>query len=106
MLIRVGQPGRPAFSLRPGEEGISVFDTEAVGPPLTEAEILDSFRAGSVAVSRTTADVERQGLLVVPLVGAPTLPERLRRAHAEIRPGTGMTRRQFKQALKELEEWP
>lgn len=103
MLIRVAQPGRPAFSLRPGEEGISIFDTEAVDPPLTEAEILDAFRTGSVAVVRTAANIEGQGLSVIPLEGAPFLPDRLRRAHAEIRPGTGMARREFKQALKELE---
>ena len=37
MLIRVADPGMPAFQLRKGEPGLSVFDTDAVTPPLTEA---------------------------------------------------------------------
>ena len=35
--------------------------------------------------------------------GAEPLPARLRNAHAEIRPILGMSRTEFKQALKELE---
>ena len=50
MLVRVAAPGRPAFQLRKGEEGISVFDMGAVDPPLTEGEILSAFRPGGVAV--------------------------------------------------------
>jgi 2-iminoacetate synthase ThiH len=80
-----------------------VFDLEAVKAPLTEAEILDSFRAGSQTIVRSIAEIEQKGLLVVPIPGAEPLPERLRRAHAEIRPGSGMTRVEFKQILKELE---
>jgi hypothetical protein len=103
MLVRVTEAGRPAFQLRKGEEGISVFDLEAVQPALTEAEVLDAFRAGSCAIAFASAEVEAKGLQVVPIPGAEFLPARLREAHAEIRPGPAMTRAQFKQALKELE---
>jgi hypothetical protein len=103
MVVRVAEPGKPAFQLRKGEEGISVFDPQSVTPPLTEAEILDSFRPGSQAIMRSVAEIEQRGLLVVPIPGAGPLPERLRKAHAEIRPGPGMTRPQFKEILKELE---
>ena len=103
MVLRVAEPGKPAFQLRKGEEGISVFDIQAVRPSLTEAEILSSFRAGSQAIARSIAEIEQKGLQVVPISGAEPLPERLRQAHAEVRPGAGMTRAQFKQALKELE---
>src|SRR5437660_4054714 len=106
MVVRVTESCRPAFQLRKGEEGISVFDLEAVDPRLTESEILDNFRAGSQVVVRGIAEIEQLGLRVVPLPGAEPLPQRLREAHAEIRPGPGMTRAQFKQALKELEsQW-
>ncbi len=103
MVVRVVEPGKPAFQLRKGEEGLSVFDLEAVEPPLIEAEILDSFRVGSQTIVRTISEIEQKGLQVVPIPGAEPLPERLRQAHAEIRPGPGMTRGQFKQILKELE---
>jgi hypothetical protein len=103
MLVRVAEPGKPAFQLRSGEQGISVFDTEAVDPPLTEAEILASFRAGSRAVTKSVDEVRAKGLEVVPVPGTDPLPQRLRDAHVEIRPGPGMTRVQFKKALKELE---
>jgi 2-iminoacetate synthase ThiH len=103
MLVRVAEPGRLAFQLRKGELGISVFDTHAVEPPLQESEILAAFRSGSQTVERTREEVESKGLTVVPMLGAETLPERLRQAHAEIRPGPTMTRTQFKQALMELE---
>ncbi|MEX0703092.1 MAG: hypothetical protein WD069_13435 [Planctomycetales bacterium] len=104
MLIRVAEQGTPAFRLRKGEEGLSIFDTESVDPPLTEAEILDSFRTGSVAVARSIEEVKGFGLEVVPIEGAASLPDRLRRAHVEIRPGRQMSRTQFKQSLKELED--
>ncbi len=103
MIIRITEPGRLGFQLRKGEEGISVFDTEAVEPPLTESEILDSFRLGSQAVARSVDEIEGKGLRVVPIAGVSPLPPRLCDAHAEIRPEPGMTRAQFKQALKELE---
>jgi hypothetical protein len=102
-IVRVSVPGLPAFQLRKGEEGVSVFDPAAVDPPLTEEEILGSFRPGSQAVLRPVADIEAKGLQVVPVEGAETLPDRLRPAHQEIRPGAGMTRPEFKAALKELE---
>lgn len=103
MVVRVSEPGRPAFQLRKGEEGLSVFDLEAVEPPLTESEILEAFRPGSQTVARSVAEVEARGLRVAPIPGAGALPERLRAAHVEIQPGPGMTRAEFKQALKELE---
>ena len=101
--IRIGEPNRPFFQLRPGEEGISVFDPYAVDPPLTENEVLQSFRPGGVAVIRSRKVIEAAGLVIVPTAGAAPLPQRPRDAHAEIRPGPGMTRPQFKQALRSLE---
>ena len=103
MILRVAEIGRPAFQLRRGEEGISVFDSEAVDPPLTDAELLNCFRPGSILVSKSLAEIQAKGLIVVALPGAATLPPRLQAAHAEIRPGTGMNRPLFKQALKDLE---
>jgi hypothetical protein len=106
VLIRVAEPGRPAFQLRKGEEGLSVFDTESVSPPLTEAEILEGFREGSVAVARFLEEIEAVGLHVVPVDGSASLPDRLRQAHAEIRTEPGISRSQFKLSLKELEHGP
>jgi hypothetical protein len=103
MLVRIAEPGRPAFQLRKGERGISVFDTRAVEPELQDHEILAVFRSGSQTIERSREEIQRKGLLIVPLLGSDVLPERLRQAHAEIRPGGGMTRTQFKQALTELE---
>ncbi len=101
-MVRVGDAGQPAFQLRKGEEGISVFVPDSVQPPLTEEEILESFRPGSVSVTRNPEEIQAKGLEVVPVPGAEHLPQRLRDAHAEIRPGLGMTRKEFKQALTEL----
>jgi hypothetical protein len=70
VVVRVTEPGRPAFQLRRGEEGLSVFDPGAVDPPLTEAEVLASFRPGSLAVVRTEAEIESKGLVLVPVTGA------------------------------------
>ena len=103
MVFRVSEPGRSAFQLRSGEEGLSVFDPERVDPPLTEAEILDAFRPGSLLVSRSIPEIKAKGLTLVPIAGAEPLPPRLRDAHAEIRPGSTMNRPRFKQSLKELE---
>lgn len=103
MILRVAEAGRLAFQLRRGEEGISVFDTEAVDPPLDDAEVLSGFRPGSILVRKSPADIRAKGLILVPLPGAESLPPRLRAAHREIRPGPGMSRPQFKQALKDLE---
>jgi hypothetical protein len=74
MVVRVMEPGRPAFQLRKGEEGLSLFDPGAVQPPLTESEILDAFRPGSVLVMRDVAEIEARGLQVVAIRGAEALP--------------------------------
>lgn len=103
MVVRVTEPGRAAFQLRKGEEGISIFDLDAVQPPLNEEEILEHFRPGSTLATRTVEEIQAKGLEVIAIAGAEPLPQRLREAHAEIRAGPGMTRRQFKQALTELE---
>src|SRR4051812_8590048 len=102
-VIRVGEPGRSFFQLRPGEQGISVFDPYAVDPPLADDEILQAFRSGSAVVVKLKDDIAAAALTVVPVPGAESLPQRLRDAHAEIRPGAGMTRTQLKQALRSLE---
>jgi hypothetical protein len=102
-VFRVAEPGKPAFQLRKGEEGLSVFDPEAVDPPIAELEILDCFRSESQLVEISVAEIEQKGLIVSLIEGADFLPPRLRQAHAEIRPGSGMTRQQFKQTLKEFE---
>ncbi|MBI3823278.1 MAG: hypothetical protein HY289_11465 [Planctomycetes bacterium] len=103
MFIRVAEPGRPSFQLRKNEEGLSVFDSDAVDPPLSGDEILDAFRADSLLVSRSRQGVEAKGLTIVKIEGSAVLPARLREAHAEIRRGLNMTRAQFKKALQELE---
>jgi hypothetical protein len=103
MFVRVAMSGLPAFQLKKGEEGISIFDRDAVSPALHDVEILDQFRPGSHLVFRSRDEIETKGLRVVPVPGAEPLTQRLQLSHAEIRPGTEMTRLQFKQALKELE---
>lgn len=102
-VIRVFEPGQPAFQLRPGEKGISVFQPGLVDPPLTSQEVLQSFRPGSQAILKSVSEIQQKGLQVVTTEGATLLPPRLRQAHTEIRPGEEMTRNQFKNALKELE---
>ena len=97
---RVYQPGKPLFQLRQGEEGISLFDAEQV----TEADILPSFRDGSLVATVEVATIESFGLNVVPTPGDPGLPELLRDNHLDILPGDGMTRHQFKAALKALDQ--
>jgi len=74
-----------------------------VDPPFSDLEILSAFRAGSFLITKTWAEITQKGLQIVPLPGGEPLPVRLRDAHAEIRPGLGMTRSQFKQTLQELE---
>ena len=103
MVVRVIEPGRPGFQLRKGEEGLSIFQPEIVEPPLSEAEILNWFRPGSQALYRSVEEIEAKGLRVVPTPGEGALSQRLQDAHAEIRPGPGMTRAEFKRALLELE---
>lgn len=102
-IVRIAVPGQPAFQLRKGEEGISVFDMTAADPVLTADEILTNFRLGCQLIARAITVIESKGLCVAAVEGAESLPERLRKAHREIRPGTGMTREQFKRALRELE---
>jgi hypothetical protein len=103
VVVRVATPGQPAFQLRKGEEGLSVFAPDTVEPPLTEDEILAAFRPGCVLVRRTSAQVTEHGLTLVETIGADVLPERLRISHYEIRPGTDMGRSAFKSALRLLE---
>jgi hypothetical protein len=103
IVTRIAEPGKPAFQLRKGEKGISVFIADAVQPPLTELEIVDAFRSGGVALTRTLAEIEAKGLQLVAVAGGDALPDRLRAVHAEIRPGAGMPRARFKQARQALE---
>ena len=103
VVARVSTPGLPVFQLRKGEEGLSVFDPTGVEPTLSEEEILDAFRPGSVVVYRATSEIAALGLEIVPTEGADTLPDRLRLAHREIRAAENMTRSQYKTAIKELE---
>jgi hypothetical protein len=97
---RVCQPGKPRFQLRQGEEGISLFDAEQV----TVAEVLPTFRAGSLVTTVEVATIESFGLKVMATPGDPDLPDLLRDNHLDILPGDGMTRNQFKAALKALEQ--
>ena len=103
MLIRVTEAGRPGFQLRKGEEGLSIFDIQAVDPALTETEVMEAFRPESHPVLRSREEIEEKGRIIVPISGSSSLPPRLRDAHAEIRRGPSLTRSQFKKALQELE---
>ena len=103
MLVRISEPGKPAFQWRKGEHGISVFDRDGIDPPLGDEELLEVFREGRVLVERTTQDIEAHGLIVVPISGAPSLPVRRQTAHAEIRCSSGMARNEFQKRLTELE---
>jgi hypothetical protein len=105
VLIRVTRLGRPAFQLRPGEQGISVFDEYGVDPPLTEIEVLESpaFRGGNEVIQVSAETITAVGLTVVEVPGVLPLSDRLSRAHREIRPAAGMTRGEFKQQLRRLE---
>ncbi len=76
---------------------------EGVQPSLSEGEVLAFFRPGSVVVYRSKEEIEAKNLQVFPIQGDESMPTRLRETHAEIRPGTGMKRPAFKQALTELE---
>jgi hypothetical protein len=103
MLVRVVLPGQRPFQLRKDEEGLSLFDVDLADPPLDESEILQCFREGSMLKFIRREDIEQAGLSVLTIRGEEILPERLQAAHVEIHPGPGMTRKAFKQALKELE---
>ena len=76
-FIRVFTPGSPKFQLRKGEFGITVFDPDVVNPPLTDPEILASFRPGSQSVSRTEAEIHAQGLTIISVPRGSQLPPRL-----------------------------
>jgi len=104
VVARVATPDRPAFQLRRGEVGLSVFDLSAVEPAISEDELLESFRVGSIVLYRTVAQVAAVGLVVADTEGAETLSDRLRDAHRELVPSPAMTRNQFKAALKFLEQ--
>ena len=97
---RVYNEGRPRFQLRQGEEAISVFDAEKVTP----AGILPNFRPGSLIATAEILTIESLGLIVVHTPGDPKLPQLLQDNHMDIRPGDGMTRKQFKAALRALEQ--
>jgi hypothetical protein len=99
----VATPGKPAFQLRPGEEGLSVFDPLLVEPPLSLDEILTSFREGSLVMPIDRDVIMHCGLDVLEVIGHESLPERIRACHCEIRPWANMDRKAFKQALKQLE---
>jgi hypothetical protein len=85
--------------LRQGEEGLSVFDARHVKPE----DIVPAFRPGSSVLSQDVEWLESFGLQLVKTPGDPQLPKLLQDNHAIICPGKGMTRKQFKQALKLLE---
>lgn len=103
VIVRVATPGMPAFQLRKGEDGISVFAPSAVDPALSEDEVLGCFRHGSILIAISVADIGTRGLKLVRVEGAESLPARLRAAHHEIRLGDGMSRDEFKRALRGLE---
>jgi len=99
-IHRVYNAGKPRFQLRQGEEALSAFNGEIVGP----AEILPSPRSGSLIVTVEIAMFESFGLTVKPTPGDPSLPQPLQDNHLEIGPSEGMTRKQFKAALRALEQ--
>ena len=92
--------GKPRFQLRQGEESLSTFDADKVTP----VDILPSFRPGSLITTQEISKIESFGLSVVQTPGDPMLPQLLRDNHMEIRPAAGMTRNQFKAALRALEQ--
>ena len=99
-IHRVYTVGKPRFQLRQGEDGLLAFDAAKVTP----ADILPSFRAGSLITTQEIGFVESFGLSVVKTPGDPDLPQLLRDNHMEILAGPNMTRKQFKAALRDLEQ--
>lgn len=94
------EASKPGFQRRPGETGLSVFDKRIIGAE----ELLPLFRPGSQVVERTIAQIRARGMDVIRTPGDPTrLSPQACQAHCEIVPGAGMTRNQFKKALRELE---
>jgi hypothetical protein len=86
--------------LRQAEEAISVFDAEK----LTPVDILPSFRPGSLVATQKISTIESFGLIVAHSPGDAKLQQLLQDNHIDIRPGDGMTRKQFKAALRALEQ--
>lgn len=101
-LSRVATPGKKAFELRQGENGISVFHQKGLDPHISDAELLEEFREDSRIVKISYKDLIRMGFTVEWVEGDEALPQRLREAHYEIRPGEGMNRNAFKKKIKEL----
>jgi hypothetical protein len=97
---RVYDERKPKFQLRKGEEGLSVFNADK----LLEADILPNFRPGSRLTTHQSQLIESFGLKIEKTSGDSSLPQKLQENHWEIRPGDGMTRNQFKVALKILED--
>jgi len=97
---RVFEDGKPKFQLRKGEAGLSIFDADK----LVEEEILPNFRLGSRLSTHQRQFIESFGLKIEKTLGDSALPQELQENHWEIRPGDGMTRNQFKAALKLLED--
>ncbi|MBI3821705.1 MAG: hypothetical protein HY289_03385 [Planctomycetes bacterium] len=77
-----------------------MFDADKVTP----ADILPSFRAGSLITTQEISLIESFGLIIVHSPGDSKLPQLLQDNHMEIRPSDGMTRNQFKAALRALEQ--
>jgi hypothetical protein len=86
--------------MRPGEDGLSVFDAEKV----SIADILPWFRPDSLVATVEQSYIESLGLRIEPSAGNADLPSLLRDNHLEIRPGAGMTRKQFKLSLRALDD--
>jgi hypothetical protein len=70
---RVFEEGKPKFHLRTGEEGLSVFDTDA----LPEVEVLPNFRPGSHLIALQCPFIESLGLQIEKTPGDSSLPQRL-----------------------------
>lgn len=101
-LSRIATPDKKAFELRKGEKGISVFHQKGVDPHISDEELLRGFKTGSQIVKITTKELRDWGLTVEWVEGDAKLPENLREAHYEIRPGEGMNREAFKKIIKDL----
>jgi YD repeat-containing protein len=114
IFLRATNPGDGDFERRDGEPlDISVFKNTAVDPPITDAEVLESFTKPGTGVTRVTeAEIEAADLVVVPTFGDASLPPRLREAHQSIQPKPGSGEKltknqrkdQFDQNTKKL--WP
>ena len=98
-IRRSVRPGEQVFRLSSStDEGVSVFDAGEVEPD----EITPHLK-GEVKTINSEL-VEKHGLTLEKTPGAENLPENLRENHWEIKPGDGMSRNQYKKALKALSE--